>query len=68
MDIGLAAAAEPLEHLVPVERLALAATADVRARNSANSSSVVRHRLMHQPLAVELPAVNIQVPDQSAVL
>lgn len=83
MGIGLVAAVEPLEHLEPAEPLALAAAgaaveaaivaaievamADVRAQSSSYSSFEVQHRLT-QPIAVVHLAVNIQMPDQTAVV
>lgn len=65
MDIGLVAAVVPLEHLELVERLVLVAMADVRAQNS---SFEVQHQPKQQLIEVVLPAVNIQMLDQTVVV
>lgn len=60
VDIGLAAAAQQLEQpdLGPAERLALVAVVDELERNS---SFAARHQLMHQPVVVELLAMDLVV-------
>lgn len=60
VDIGLAAAVQQLEQpdSGPAERLALVAVADERERNS---SFAAPHQLMHQPVVVELPVMDLVV-------
>lgn len=71
MDIGLVVVVQPLGHLAPVERLALAMMAAMADGQVRNSSFVAQHQLMHQPivpLVVVRPAANIQLPDQMAAV
>lgn len=64
-DIGLVVVVEQLEHLAPVEQLALVAMVDVPAQSS---SSEVQRQLMHQPTVAEHPVANIQMQDLTAVV